>query len=188
VGECNRDVCSSLNAGHASGHVEAVPLHLDDARMRRGLRDRLGPLCGQRLKFTIGAADKSLNDLVRQNSLPVARRDDCHSRARDDCAVPCDRLDDPSMGGRGTAPVGAATLEIAPDPEAPLTTVLLFGAVKPAEAVGYIVRTVVARQGSTISKLRTNVSGPDHHPYGNHRGGSLSLLRWRGPRKYVKTA
>jgi hypothetical protein len=55
-----------------SRHVEAVTLHPDDPRVRPGLRDRLGRPFGDRLQLAVGAADKSLNDLVRQNPLAVA--------------------------------------------------------------------------------------------------------------------
>jgi hypothetical protein len=51
-----------------SRHLETVPLHLDDARMRPGLRDRSGAARCQRLKFAIGAAAKSLNNLMRQDA------------------------------------------------------------------------------------------------------------------------
>jgi hypothetical protein len=40
--------------------------------MRHGQRDRHTRSRDQRLKLAIGTADKSLNDLVRQNSLALA--------------------------------------------------------------------------------------------------------------------
>ena len=42
------------------------------SRMRPGLRDPLGRVCGQRLKLAIGAPEKTLCDRVRQNALAVS--------------------------------------------------------------------------------------------------------------------
>jgi hypothetical protein len=63
---------SDMGQQRASGHAEGVPLHLADAGVRHGGRDRTGRAFDQRLKLTIGAQDKSLNDLGRQNPLALA--------------------------------------------------------------------------------------------------------------------
>ena len=63
---------SDIRRERASGHAEGLPFHLADAGVLHDGRDRTGRAFDQRLKLTIGAQDKSLNDLGRQNELALA--------------------------------------------------------------------------------------------------------------------
>jgi hypothetical protein len=63
---------SDIRRERASGRAEGVPLHLADAGVRHGGRDLTGRAFDQRLKLTIGAQDKSLDDRGRQNPLVLA--------------------------------------------------------------------------------------------------------------------
>jgi hypothetical protein len=56
----------------SSGHLESVPLHLDDPGMRPGLRDRPGRSLDQQLQLAIGAAGKSLDDCGGQDTLALS--------------------------------------------------------------------------------------------------------------------
>ena len=47
---------SDIRRERASGHAEGVPLHLADAGVRQGGRDRTGRAFDQRVKLTAGAA------------------------------------------------------------------------------------------------------------------------------------
>jgi hypothetical protein len=52
----------------ASGHVEAVPLYRDNARMPHGLRDRTSRFRRRRLKLTVGTEGELLSDRGGQNA------------------------------------------------------------------------------------------------------------------------
>jgi hypothetical protein len=56
----------------ASGHVEAVPLYPDNARMPHGLRDRTSRLRRRRLQLTVGTEGELLSDRGGKNPLALA--------------------------------------------------------------------------------------------------------------------